>query len=400
VRRNRRFETIAEAQEAARRRLPPSVYLALLSGSQRGATAEDNVAAFGELGLAPRTAEMPGSRDLTTSVMGERVALPLVLSPAGAHAVHPDGEVAVARAARAFGLAIGVSSFATRPVEGVVPENPLTFFQTYWLGSRKENAARVERARAAGAKGLIITTDWCFDQGRDWGSPRVPRTLSLGTAIRFAPEAARRPGWLWDVVRSGRLPDFAVPNLGVPGGPVPTMYEAFDAWRATPPPTWSDIQWLGSQWGGPFMVKGVMRVDEARRAVDAGASAVSVSNHGGNNLDGTPASVRALPAIAEAVGGDVEVLMDGGVRRGSDIAKALALGADAVMVGRAYLWGLAVDGQSGVENALQILRHGLDSTLMALGRRTPRELCPGDLHIPPGFSRALGEPSERSDYSQ
>jgi len=158
----------------------------------------------------------------------------------------------------------------------------------------------------------------------------------------------------------------------------------------TPPPSWEDVRWLREQWDGPFMLKGVCRVDDALRAVDAGVSAISVSNHGGNNLDGTPATIRALPAIADAVGDQVEVLLDGGIRRGSDVVKALALGARAVLIGRAYLWGLAAAGQAGVENVLDILRAGIDSSLLALGRSSVHELTPGDVLVPPGFTRTLG----------
>ena len=143
-------------------------------------------------------------------------------------------------------------------------------------------------------------------------------------------------------------------------------------------------------WGGPFMLKGVMRVDDARRAVDSGVTAISVSNHGGNNLDGTPAPIRALPAIVDAVGGEVEVVLDGGIRRGSDVVKALALGARAVMLGRAYLWGLAAGGQTGVENVLDIMRGGIDSALLGLGRSSVHDLSPADLIIPSGFRRDLG----------
>ena len=159
----------------------------------------------------------------------------------------------------------------------------------------------------------------------------------------------------------------------------------------TPPPSWEDLAWLRGLWDGPFMLKGVMRVDDARRAVeDVGATALSVSNHGGNNLDGTPASIRALAAVVEAVGDSAEVLLDGGVRRGSDVVKALALGARAVMIGRPYLWGLAADGQAGVENVLDVLRNGIDSALLGLGHASIAELSPADLLIPDGFARRLG----------
>jgi isopentenyl diphosphate isomerase/L-lactate dehydrogenase-like FMN-dependent dehydrogenase len=166
----------------------------------------------------------------------------------------------------------------------------------------------------------------------------------------------------------------------------------------TPGPSWADLRWLREQWSGPVMLKGIMRVDDARRAVDAGMTAISVSNHGGNNLDGTPASIRALPAIADAVGDQIELLLDGGVRRGSDVVKALALGARAVMLGRAYLWGLAANGQAGVENVLDIMRGGIDSALMGLGRASVRELSADDVLIPPAFARELGagEPAAAS----
>jgi isopentenyl diphosphate isomerase/L-lactate dehydrogenase-like FMN-dependent dehydrogenase len=160
------------------------------------------------------------------------------------------------------------------------------------------------------------------------------------------------------------------------------------------PPSWEDLRWLCEQWHGPIMLKGVMRVDDARRAVELGFTAISVSNHGGNNLDGTPASIRALPAIADAVGDQVEVLLDGGIRRGSDVVKALALGARAVMIGRAYLWGLAANGQAGVENVLDILRDGIDSALRGLGRPSVTELSRDDLLVPSGFTRGLDELSE------
>jgi L-lactate dehydrogenase (cytochrome)/glycolate oxidase len=384
------FETVAEAQRRAQKRLPPSVYKALLAGSERGLTIDDNLAAFGEVGFAPHVAGLPEKRDMAVTVMGQTLALPVLMSPTGVQAVHPEAEVAVARASAARGTAIGLSSFASKPIEEVVAANPQTFFQLYWCGTRERIAARIERARSAGAVGLIATFDWSFSNGRDWGSPHIPERLNLREMVRFAPEVLRRPRWLAAFVRSGHLPNLTVPNRAAPGESPPTFFGAYGEWMQTPPPSWDDVAWLVQQWGGPFMLKGVMRVDDARRAVEAGVTAISVSNHGGNNLDTTPATIRALPAVADAVGDRVDVVLDGGVRRGSDVIKALALGAKAVMIGRAYLWGLAANGQAGVENVLDVIRGGIDSAMLGLGRSSVAELTPADVIVPKGFARELG----------
>lgn len=385
------FETVAEAQRRAAKRLPASVYSALVAGSERGLTVDDNLAAFGELGFAPHVADLSGKRDLSTTVMGQPISLPVFISPTGVQAVHPDGEVAVARAAAARGTVMSLSSFASKPVEEVVAANPQTFFQMYWTGGRDKMVARMERARAAGAVGLIMTSDWSFSSGRDWGSPAIPEKMDLRAMLRFAPEGIKRPRWLLDFARAGKMPDLTAPNLTDGAGPAPTFFGAYGEWMQTPLPTWEDVAWLRERWGGPFMLKGVMRVDDARRAVEAGVTAISVSNHGGNNLDGTPAPIRALPAIAEAVGGDVEIVLDGGIRRGSDVVKAVALGARAVMLGRAYLWGLAAGGQAGVENVLDVIRGGIDSAVLGLGHSSIHDLRPADLVVPNGFRRDLGE---------
>ncbi len=384
------FETVAEAQRRAQKRLPASVYSALLAGSEKGVTYDDNLAAFAEIGFAPHVAGLSPERDLSTSVMGVPISLPVIISPTGVQAVHPEGEIAVARAAANRGTVVGLSSFASKAVEDVTAANPDTFFQVYWSGSRDAMIQRLDRARAAGAKGLIATLDWSFSNGRDWGSPWIPERLTLKAAARFAPQAIIRPAWLVDYLKTGSVPDLSTPNLAPPGGAAPTFFGAYGEWMGTPLPTWEDVAWLREQWGGPFLLKGVGRIDDARRAVDAGVTAISVSNHGGNNLDSTPAAIRLLPGIVEAVGRDVEVLLDGGIRRGSDVAKALALGARAVMIGRAYLWGLAANGQAGVENVLDILRGGLDSAVLGLGHSSISQLSPADLYLPADFSREKG----------
>jgi heme/flavin dehydrogenase (mycofactocin system) len=384
------FETVAEAERRSKKRLPKSVSLALRAGSEKGVSLQDNLAAFAELGVAPHVADLPAERDMTTTVMGQEISFPVLISPTGVQAVHPDGEVAVARASAARGTAMGLSSFASKPVEEVVAANPKTFFQIYWMGSRDQMAARLERARDAGCVGLIVTLDWSFSHGRDWGSPSIPDAIDIRTMLKFAPEVIIKPRWLASWAKTMSLPDLGVPNVVPLGEPTPGFFPAYGEWMGTPPPTWDDLAWLRSQWDGPFMLKGIMRLDDARKAVDVGATTISVSNHGGNNIDATPASIRALPAVVDAVGDQIEIVLDGGIRRGSDVVKAVALGAQAVMIGRAYLWGLAANGQAGVENVLDILRGGMDSMMRGLGRASLGELQPSDVLVPDGFVRRLG----------
>jgi L-lactate dehydrogenase (cytochrome)/glycolate oxidase len=384
------FETVAIAQRRAEKRLPKSVYAALVAGSEKGLSSSDNLASFDQLGFAPHVAGLSNERSMATTIMGQSLSMPVIISPTGVQAVHPDGEVAVARAAANRGVAMGLSSFASRSVEEVCAVNDQVLFQMYWSGNRDTMVQRLERAKNAGAKGVILTLDWSFANGRDWGSPWIPDKIDLKAVVKLAPEVLARPGWLWSFAKTGRMPSLTTPNMAAPGEAPPTFFGAYYEWMQSTLPSWSDVAWLREQWIGPFMVKGVSRVDDAKRVVDLGASALSVSNHGGNNLDGTPAPLRALPSVVDAVGDQIEVLLDGGVRRGSDVVKALALGANAVMIGRAYLWGLAAAGQGGVENVLDVLRGGIDSALMGLGKSDVKELDRTDVLAPSDFFRKLG----------
>ena len=384
------FETVAEAQRRAQKRLPKSVYGALIAGSEKGLSMRDNLDSFDQLGFAPHVAGNSSTREMSVRVMGQDMSMPVMISPTGVQAVHPQGEVAIARAAANRGIAMGLSSFASKSVEEVAAVNSQSFFQMYWCGDKDTLVQRMERARAAGAKGLIVTLDWSFSNGRDWGSPWIPEKIDLKAMFKLAPEVIVRPKWLWSFAKTGKFPDLVAPNMAKSGEKAPTFFGAYYEWMQTPLPSWEDIAWLREQWGGPFMVKGVSRVDDAKRVVDLGATALSVSNHGGNNLDGTPAPIRALPAVADAVGSQIEVLLDGGVRRGSDVVKALALGARAVMIGRAYLWGLAANGQGGVENVLDVIRGGIDSALLGLGKSHVNQLTRDDVVAPSDFYRKLG----------
>jgi heme/flavin dehydrogenase (mycofactocin system) len=285
---------------------------------------------------------------------------------------------------------MGLSSFASRSIEEVCAVNNQVFFQLYWSGDRDTLIQRLARAKSAGAKGIILALDWSFANGRDWGSPWIPDKIDMKAVMKLAPGVLARPNWFLSFAKTGHLPSLTTPNMAAPGSSPPTFFGAYYEWMQTSLPSWQDVAWLRAQWDGPFMVKGVSRIDDAKRVVDLGATALSVSNHGGNNLDGTPAPIRALPGIVDAVGSQIEVLLDGGVRRGSDFVKALALGAKAVMIGRAYLWGLAAEGQAGVENVLDVLRGGIDSALLALGKSGIDELNRDDVIAPPDFFRKMG----------
>jgi len=380
------IETLAEAQRRAKRRLPKDIYNLLVGGTEKGLTARANVEAFDEIGFHPHPAQpLPIQRDLTTRVLGLDMAFPVIVSPAGAQVIDPAGEVAVAKASAAAGIPMGLSSFASMPFEDVIAQNPNSLFQLYWVGTREQITQRVERVRRAGAKTLILTIDWAFPSRRDWGSPDIPPVLDLPTLIKYSPMGITRPGWALRWLKGG-LPDLKVPNLGVTTEATPTFRGAYLEWMNTPLPTWEDVKWLGELWDGPFIVKGITNPEDARRAVDAGADAISVSNHGGNNLDGTPASLRFLPKIVDAVGDQVEVLFDGGIRRGADVVKALALGARAVLVGRVWLFGLAAGGEEGVRQVLEILRSGIDGALIGLGHPSVKDLSRTDLIIPEGFA--------------
>jgi heme/flavin dehydrogenase (mycofactocin system) len=313
------------------------------------------------------------------------IDIPVVISPAAAQAIHPEGEVAVARAAERAGTAIGHSNFAPSRFEDVVAANPKAFFQLYWSGTREVIAERVERMRRAGAKGLILTLDATMTQPRDWGSPVIPQKLDLPTLVRYSPMGIFNPSWLLRYLRRGALPDLSVPNLQQPGEAAPTMVDGLVEWMNTPIPTWRDVAWLAEQWHGPFMVKGILSPDDARRAVDAGATAIGVSNHGGNNLDTTPSPLRFLPAVVQAVGSQAEITFDSGIRRGADVVKVIALGAKAALIGRSWFFGLAADGERGVYEVLEAYRVSIDRTLIGLGKSSINDLTPDDLVVPDDY---------------
>lgn len=376
------FNNLAEAERLAKRTLPRAVWLAVKAGNEQGWTLDENLRAYNDLGFTPTIFDRPtlGKIETKTRVLGVDIDLPVIVSPVGAQAIHPGGELAAARAARRAGTAIGLSSYASNSIREVVDANDKTLFQLYWVGTRDRIEARVEEARRSGAKALVVTLDWSFTPRRDWGVPPAPpMRMDLRTMLALAPAALSRPAWLTRFLVKGRIPELKVPNLFVTADRAPTFGEAWEEFENTPTPTWADVQWLRDLWGGPFMIKGVSSIKDAKLAVEMGADAISVSNHGGNNIDGTPAPIRYLPAIVDAVGDDIDVLVDGGIRRGSDVVKALALGAKAVFVGRAYLYGLAVSGEDGVFKVLEILHHGIEETMFGIGKSSIDDLSRDDL---------------------
>ncbi|MGC0252390.1 pre-mycofactocin synthase MftD [Pseudactinotalea sp. Z1748] len=386
------IESFAEAQRLAKRKMPKAVYTALISGNEKGSTIRQNPAAFERIGWLPRVAretreEQPLVRETATTALGMKLSMPVLPGPAGAQAIHPEAEVAVAKAAKEAGTAIGLSSFATKPMEEVAAANPNWMYQLYWTGTRDDILWRLERAKRAGSKALIVTLD-ATGGGlgrRDWGSPSIPNQVDLKAVFRFAPLAASRPAWILKFLAKGGIPDLGVPNSRSNPDREPAFAEVYAELMSTPVPTWADVEWLREVWDGPLVVKGLMRGEEAKRAVDAGADAIVVSNHGGNNLDSSYASIRVLPAVARAVQGQAEVWFDGGIRRGMDVAKALALGADIVLVGRLWIFGLAAGGQQGVHDMLEMVRDGLHWSLVGLGHRSFKDLSPDDIVAPDGF---------------
>ncbi|WP_193606744.1 pre-mycofactocin synthase MftD [Nocardioides lijunqiniae] len=375
-----RFRNLAEAERLAKRRLPRAVWLAVKAGNEQGWTLQENLRAFNELGFSPTIFDRPTTFDTRTTILGLDVDFPVLVSPVGAQAIHPDGEVGVARAAARAGTAMGLSSWASDAVADVTRANDKTIFQLYWVGTKPQIEARVEAARAAGAKALIVTLDWSHTPRRDWGVPPAPPSdMSPRTMATLAPEALSRPLWFASYLRRGRIPELKVPNLFTADGSAPYFGKAWAEFESTPPPTWADVKWLRELWGGPFMVKGVNTIKDAKLAVDLGADAISLSNHGGNNIDGSPSPLRYLPHVVEAVGDQIDVMVDGGIRRGSDVVKAVALGAKAVFVGRAFLYGLAVSGEDGVHEVLQILRRGIEETMYGIGHSRLSDVSRDDL---------------------
>jgi isopentenyl diphosphate isomerase/L-lactate dehydrogenase-like FMN-dependent dehydrogenase len=379
---------IADLRRLAARRLPRVVFDYIDGGAEDEVTLRANTRIYEEVMLRPRGAVAITDCDLATTVLGTRLALPFILAPVGSSRLFwPRGEVVAARAAANAGTAYALSTLAGSSIEEVrgASRGPL-WYQLYLVGGRDVAKKAIARARAAGYSALVVTIDTAVAGLRERDLRNGIKELLGGgplQKLRSSPQFLVRPRWLYGFLLDGGLMRF--PNVVLADGAM--RYVDVGPALEQAAVSWDDLGWIRDEWDGPIVVKGVLTADDARRAIEAGTHAIVVSNHGGRQLDGVPATLRVLPEIVAAVNGRIEVLMDGGIRRGSDVVKALCLGAKAVLVGRAYAYGLAAGGGPGVARTIDILSTEVVRTLKLLGCAATADLGPGYVDFPAGWAR-------------
>jgi isopentenyl diphosphate isomerase/L-lactate dehydrogenase-like FMN-dependent dehydrogenase len=375
---------IEDLRQAAKRRLPRVVFDYIDGGAEAEQTLRANTRAFEEMTLRPRCAVATPVCDLRATVIGTSLSMPLILAPVGSsRLMYPRGEEAAARAASQAGIVYTLSTLSGCRLEDVAAasQGPV-WYQLYLVGGRDCALAGIERARAAGFSALVVTIDTAVAGLRERDLRNGAKELltgKLGPMLPFMNQLLTRPRWLAAFLADGGLMKFA--NVVIPGqGPM--LYADVTTALEQAMVTWQDLRWIRDAWSGSIIIKGVHTGEDARRAVDAGADALVVSNHGGRQLDGVAPTLRMLPEVLAAVGDRIEVLLDGGIRRGSDIVKALCLGARAVMVGRSYAYGLGAAGGIGVARAIEILRTDLIRTLKLLGCASVADLDQSFIDVP------------------
>jgi L-lactate dehydrogenase (cytochrome) len=365
----RRVVNIADLRALARRRVPAVVFAYIDGGAEDEITLRENSRAFSDVTFRPRQCVAVPSCDPRTTVLGTTFDLPFLLAPVGfCRMFHPQGESVAAREANRAGTAYILSTFSGTRLEDVrAATNGALWYQLYVPGGRAVAEAAIARARAAGYSALVVTIDTPVSGMRERDFRQGVKPLLAGrfwASLPYAWQFMTRPGWVIDYIADGAVRVF--PNVELPGtGAMPCSDVSMLLERTLI--TWADLRWIRDAWKGSVIVKGIHTGEDARHAIDAGADAIVVSNHGGRQLDGVPASLRALPEVVAAADGQIEVLMDGGIRRGSDIVKALCLGARAVLIGRAYAWALAAAGGPGVARAIEILQADVVRTMRLLG---------------------------------
>ena len=361
--------SIEDLRELARRRVPRLVFSYIDGGADAEWTLRENRRAFDTVRFRPRHAVAVPACDLQTRVLGMDLSMPVLLAPVGyLRVMHHDGEIAAARAAGRAGIGTILSTVSGHRLEDVkAASGGAVWYQLYLTGGRAAAESAMQRAMDAGYTVLVITIDSSVIGYRERELRDGMEQMLRGSAwskVPFIPQVLARPGWLTRFLLDGGLPD--MPNIVTPETGVLRVRDAHTAMKREAF-TWQDMQWIRALWKGPIVIKGVLTVDDAKKSLDHGAAAIVVSNHGGRQLDGVPASLQVLPEIVAAVSGQAEIMMDSGIRRGSDIVKAICLGAQAVLCGRAYVYGLAAAGEAGVARALAILRADLERTLKLLG---------------------------------
>ena len=389
-RRLARAASVADLRRIAKRRLPGGVFDYIDGGAEDERTLTANQRAFAQTTFRPRVLRGIGKVDIGSSLLGRPLAYPLVLAPTGfTRIADPQGELAVARAAAQAGLPYTLSTLSTRSIEEVraVSDGRL-WFQVYAWRDRGLVREMAERAAAAGYEALVLTVDTAVLGRRERDVRRgfsLPPTVGPGTLI----DGALHPGWTWAFVRSEPIRFANVVGREVGDGASPVALSDYINTQFDPGLAWSDIDWLRSIWDGPIVVKGIQTVDDALLAAERGVDAIALSNHGGRQLDGAPAIFPLVAPVADAVGGRVDIICDGGVRRGSDIVKALAAGATAAMAGRAYLYGLGAAGERGVQQVLQWFRSDMTRTMSLLGASGVSELERSLLNLEEGNQDGL-----------
>jgi isopentenyl diphosphate isomerase/L-lactate dehydrogenase-like FMN-dependent dehydrogenase len=379
-----RVVNIEDLHRLARRRLPKPVFDYMDGGAEAESTLRENCRAFESVTFRPRNAISVPHCDTRTHVLGADLSFPAILAPVGySRLMHAEGEVAVAGAAGKAGTAFCLSTISGYRLEEVRAATPgPMWYQLYLVGGRAAAEAALERAQIAGYSVLAVTVDTGAAGMRERDIRSGTAQLMSGnplTMLPFLPAVFKRPGWLSSFLMDGGI--HPLPNIVLPGSGPMALIDVGAA-LAESVVTWQDFKWLREAWPGPIVVKGVLTGEDARRSIDIGAAGVIVSNHGGRQLDGVSATLRALPEIVRAVNGQIEILMDGGIRRGGDIAKALCLGARAVLVGRAYAYGLAAAGEAGVSRAIAILRADFERTLRLLGCASVGDLDRSYVDVP------------------
>jgi L-lactate dehydrogenase (cytochrome) len=367
--------SIEDFRRAARRRLPPQVFDYIDGGAEGEVTLRENVRAYEDISFHPKSAVDTPPPDMATTVLGIPISLPIVLAPVGSSRMFwPKGEAVAASVAGEAGTIYCLSTLSGMRLEDVkaATKGP-AWYQVYLCGGRDVAAQSIQCAGDAGYSALILTIDTAVAGHRERDSRNGSKEMisrRFLSMLPYIPQFVSRPSWLRGFLADGGLMKF--PNVVLPEGPMP--YADVAAALAQSTVCWDDLQWIRKIWNGKIVIKGVQIADDARRAVDAGADAVVVSNHGGRQLDSVWPTIRVLPDVVKAVGDRIEVLLDGGVRRGSDVVKALCLGARAVLIGRAYAYGLAAAGAPGVRRSLEILRTDMYRTMKLLGCASVKEL--------------------------